>query len=63
MNKKTLVDESFEAIKNIQSIYDRMIAFMDENVDARILDRADDLTTFMFKSITDLEDLKSSMIN
>jgi hypothetical protein len=40
-----------------------MIAFMDENVDARILDRADDLTTFMFKSITDLEDLKSSMIN
>ena len=63
LNKKALVDESFEAIKNIQTIYDRMIAFMDENVDARILDRADDLTTFMFKSITDLDDLKTSMIN
>ena len=36
---------------------------MDENVDARILDRADDLTTFMFKSITDLDDIKSSMID
>lgn len=35
---------------------------MDENVDSRILDRADDLTTFMFKSITDLDGLKLSML-
>ena len=31
---------------------------MDENEDARILERADDLTTFMYKSVSDLDELK-----
>ena len=36
---------------------------MDENVDARILERADDLTTFMYKSVSDLDELKGQIIN
>jgi len=42
-------------IKAINMIFEKLITFMDSNVDARILQRADDVTNFMHKSFTDLE--------
>lgn len=38
-----------------------MLQFIDSNVDAHILSRADDLTNFMFKSVTDLNEISVNM--
>lgn len=49
--------------KSIEIIFEKLILFMDTNVDARIMQRAPDITTFMHKSFTDLQELQKSMQN
>lgn len=48
-------------IKAINIIFEKLVTFMDSNVDARILQRADDVTNFMHKSFTDLETIEKDL--
>lgn len=51
----SLVASNFEEINNIQKIFDELLQFIDNNADAKILQKATDITTFMHKSFTDLD--------
>jgi hypothetical protein len=55
MTKMSLVASNFEEIANIQRIFDELLTFIDSNQDAKILQKASDMTTFMHKSFTDLD--------
>lgn len=46
---------NFEEINNVQKIFDDLLQFIDNSADAKILQRATDITTFMHKSFTDLD--------
>jgi len=55
MTKMSLIASNFEEISNIQKIFDELLSFIDSNPDARILQKATDMTTFLHKSFTDLD--------
>lgn len=44
-----------EEISKINSIYQDMAAFVDKNPDAKILTKINDITSFLTRSIEDLE--------
>lgn len=44
-------------------MFDQLLNFIDSNVDAKILQRANDVTTFMHKSFTDLDIITKNMIS
>jgi hypothetical protein len=50
-----MIASNFEEITNIQRIFDELLTFIDNNADAKILQKATDMTTFMHKSFTDLD--------
>ena len=47
----TLIATNFEEISNIQKIFDELLQFIDNSPDAKILQKATDMTTFMHKSL------------
>jgi uncharacterized protein YlxP (DUF503 family) len=51
----SLVASSFEEVSNIEKIFDELMQFIDTNPDARILQKATEMTTFLHKSFTDLD--------
>jgi hypothetical protein len=51
----SLVASSFEEVNNIEKIFDELMQFIDTNADARILQKATEMTTFLHKSFTDLD--------
>ena len=55
MTKMSMIAGNFEEISNIQRIFDELLTFIDHNQDAKILQKATDMTTFMHKSFTDLD--------
>ena len=55
ITRMSLVTSNFEEINNIQKIFDELLQFIDNNADAKILQKATDITTFMHKSFTDLD--------
>jgi flagellin-specific chaperone FliS len=58
----SLVASNFEEINNIQKIFDELLQFIDSNADAKILQKATDMTTFMHKSFTDLDVITKNQI-
>jgi hypothetical protein len=58
----SLVASNFEEINNIQRIFDELLQFIDNNPDAKILQKATDITTFMHKSFTDLDVITKNQI-
>ena len=51
-----------EEITNIEKIFVELIEFVDSNSDAQILLKVTDVTTFLHKSFTDLENLTKNQI-
>ena len=58
-----VITSNFEEIQNISNIFDEMLTFIDSNADAKILQKATDMTTFMHKSFTDLDIITKNQIS
>ena len=54
---------NLDEIQNIEKVFDQLLNFIDSNADAKILQRANDVTTFMHKSFTDLDIITKNMIS
>ena len=52
--ENTLVQNASE-VTNIESIYDELRSFIERNSDAKVLSKISDISSFMNKSIEDLE--------
>lgn len=55
MTKMSLISSNLEEIKNIERIFEELLQFIDNNIDSKILQKANDVTTFLHKSFTDLD--------
>eukprot|EP00356_Strombidium_inclinatum_P006244 CAMPEP_0170481474 /NCGR_PEP_ID=MMETSP0208-20121228/1907_1 /TAXON_ID=197538 /ORGANISM="Strombidium inclinatum, Strain S3" /LENGTH=194 /DNA_ID=CAMNT_0010754183 /DNA_START=335 /DNA_END=921 /DNA_ORIENTATION=+ len=60
--KSSLIVANLDEITNIEKVFDQLLNFIDSNEDAKILQRASDVTTFMHKSFTDLDIITKNMI-
>ena len=49
------VNANFTEISNIKKIFEELQSFIGNNIDAKILQKANDVTTFLHKSFTDLD--------
>jgi hypothetical protein len=63
LTKHSLIVANLDEISNIEKVFDQLLNFIDSNVDAKILQRANDVTTFMHKSFTDLDIITKNMIS
>lgn len=63
LTKMSMIASNFEEITNIQRIFDELLTFIDNNADAKILQKATDMTTFMHKSFTDLDIITKNQIS
>ena len=63
MTKHSLIVANLDEVANIEKVFDQLLNFIDSNVDAKILQRANDVTTFMHKSFTDLDIITKNMIS
>jgi hypothetical protein len=55
MTKSSLIQSNLDEIKNIERIFEELLSFIDNNIDSKILQKANDVTTFLHKSFTDLD--------
>ncbi len=55
LSKTQMLDQNAEEIQNIEIIYDELIKFIEKNNDAKILTKINDISSFISKSIEDLE--------
>jgi hypothetical protein len=55
MTKASLIQSNLDEIKNIERIFEELLSFIDNNIDSKILQKANDVTTFLHKSFTDLD--------
>ena len=62
MTKNSLVDTNSEEIKGIERIFNELLQFINNNADAKILQKASDVTTFLHKSFTDLDIITKNQI-
>lgn len=62
MTKASLIQSNLDEIKNIERIFEELLSFIDTNVDSKILQKANDVTTFLHKSFTDLDIITKNQI-
>lgn len=62
MTKMSLINSNLEEIKNIERIFEELLQFIDNNIDSKILQKANDVTTFLHKSFTDLDIITKNQI-
>ena len=62
MTKMSLISSNLEEIQNIEKIFEELLLFIDSNVDSKILQKANDVTTFLHKSFTDLDIITKNQI-
>jgi hypothetical protein len=62
MTKMSLINSNLEEIRNIERIFEELLQFIDNNVDSKILQKANDVTTFLHKSFTDLDIITKNQI-
>lgn len=55
LGKNSILDQNAEEISNIEIIYDELMIFLDKNNDAKVLTKINDISSFISKSIEDLE--------
>jgi hypothetical protein len=62
MTKSSMITSNLEEIKNIERIFEELLSFIDNNIDSKILQKANDVTTFLHKSFTDLDIITKNQI-
>jgi len=55
MNKHDLVTHNAEELKNIETIFEELVQFIEMSNDAQILHKISDVTSFLHKSFSDLD--------
>ncbi len=55
LSKTQILDQNSEEVQNIEIIYDELMKFIEKNNDAKILTKINDISSFISKSIEDLE--------
>ena len=53
--KEKILTQNSSEVSNIESIYDELRSFIERNSDAKVLSKIADISSFMNKSIEDLE--------
>jgi len=59
-NKLTVVDKYFNDISNIEIVYEELFKFINKNIDAKVWSKINDISSFISKSIEDLEKIAKS---
>ena len=59
----TTINGNYEEIKGIERIFEELLQFIENNADAKILQKANDVTTFLHKSFTDLDLITKNQIS
>ena len=62
MTKSSLIQSNLDEIKNIERIFEELLSFIDNNIDSKILQKANDVTTFLHKSFTDFDIITKNQI-
>lgn len=62
MNKEKIVSSNQEEIKNIEQIFEELVQYIDQSNDAQILQKIQDITTFLHKSFTDLDAITKNQV-
>ena len=57
-----MTDVNSDEVQNIEIIYEELMKFIEKNNDARILEKISDISSFISKSIEDLEKIAKSKI-
>jgi len=55
LTKSSMIQSNLDEIRNIEKIFEELLSFIDTNIDSKILQKANDVTTFLHKSFTDLD--------
>lgn len=63
MTKASLIQSNLDEIKNIERIFEELLSFIDNNIDSKILQKANDVTTFLHKSYTDLDIITKNQLS
>ena len=63
MNKERIITSNHEEITNIETIFGELVGFIDESNDAQILQKIQDITTFLHKSFTDLDTITKNQVS
>jgi len=59
-NKITLLDKYANDISNIEIVYEELYKFVNKNIDAKVCSKINDISSFISKSIEDLEKIAKS---
>lgn len=62
MSKMHNIEQNKHEILNIEKIFEELLMFIDNNVDSKILQKANDVTSFLHKSFTDLDIITKNQI-
>lgn len=62
MTKMSLISSNLDEVTNIERIFKELLSFIDNNIDSKILQKANDVTTFLHKSFTDLDIITKNQI-
>jgi len=57
-----MIQSNLDEIRNIEKIFEELLSFIDTNIDSKILQKANDVTTFLHKSFTDLDIITKNQI-
>ena len=55
MNKHDLITHNAEELRNIETIFEELVQFIEMSNDAQILHKIADVTSFLHKSFSDLD--------
>ena len=63
MNKERIISSNNEEISNIETIFNELVQFIDESNDAQVLQKIQDVTTFLHKRFTDLDAITKNQVS
>jgi len=62
MNKEKVINSNQEEINNIEQIFEELVQFIEQSNDAQVLQKIQDITTFLHKSFTDLDIITKNQV-
>lgn len=62
MNKEKIINSNQEELQNIEHIFEELVQFIEQSNDGEILQRIQDITTYLHKSFTDLDGITKNQV-
>jgi len=63
MNKQDLISSNADELKNIEKIFEELVEYIEVSNDAQILQKIQDVTSFLHKSFGDLDFITKNQVN